>query len=277
MRIYWRIPLPFMKKGDEWKLVTVEQEKPVYDERVHQILRGLASGKTREELADEAGNSNWKSIDMYMRRRNFSWDSHMQTYAPKIEPNKQEFLADPSKAGHVISLLSKEGSDARTVAERLGFSDHRDLANYMNVKGYVWDAQENNYIKQLGEITSEIVDTAIEEKMPDHSTSSKSSSNQFTSSEDLDRFIPLLEMLEKHRERLLDLIVPTSQKGTIPRFVVPGVAKTKTVQMMHPLEQLVVEYSREKNISQRELFEVALIEFFRKYEYEQEISRLLSR
>jgi hypothetical protein len=84
-------------------------------------------------------------------------------------------------------------------------------------------------------------------------------------------------MLEKHRERLIDLIIPTSQIGTIPRFIVPGVAKTKTVQMMNTIEQLVVDFSREKNISQRELFEVALIEFFRKYGYEQEIDRLLGR
>lgn len=46
---------------------------------------------------------------------------------------------------------------------------------------------------------------------------------------------------------------------------------------MNTIEQLVVDFSKEKNISQRELFEVALIEFFRRYGYEQEVERLLSK
>jgi hypothetical protein len=257
-----------------------EQDKPIYDDRVNEILRGLASGKTREELAEEAGNSNWKSIDMYMRRRNFIWDSRKQTYVPKLEPVEQDLLADSSKAGHVISLLSKEGADARTVAERLGFRDHRELAHYMNVKGYVWSNEVANYVKQVGEVVTNATEKAKEEHAitpPSSSANVKDLSKESRDTEGWERFLPLLEMLDKNRERLLDLIVPTSQMGTIPRFIVPGIAKTKTVQMMNTLEQLVVDFSREKNISQRELFEVALLEFFRKYGYEQEVERLLSR
>lgn len=82
-----------------------------------------------------------------------------------------------------------------------------------------------------------------------------------------DRYLSILELLETHQEKLKDLLIPTSQLGTIPRFVVPSIGKTKTVQMMNTIEQLVVDFSKEKNISQRELFEVALIEFFTKYGY----------
>jgi hypothetical protein len=255
------------------------QEKPMYDEKVNEILRGLTIGKTREELAEEAGNSSWKSIDMYMRRHNFTWDSHKKNYVPKQEPIKQEVTADSSKAGHVISLLSKEGADVRSVAERIGFKNHRELAHYMNVKGYVWDSDINNYIKQVGEITQKVEDHDTgnaEKESPSHTSNVKGLSKGNVELDSLERFLPLLEMLDKHRERLLDFIVPTSQTGVIPRFVVPGVAKTKTVHMMNTLEQLVVDFSREKNISQRELFEVALLEFFKKYGYEQEVERLLS-
>ena len=91
----------------------------------------------------------------------------------------------------------------------------------------------------------------------------------------IERFLHLLELLEKNKDKLLDLVIPGSEKGKVPRYVVPGIAKTKTVQMMSNLEQLVVDFSREKNISQREVFEVALIEFFRKYGYEYEIESLL--
>jgi hypothetical protein len=37
----------------------------------------------------------------------------------------------------------------------------------------------------------------------------------------------------------------------------------------------VRDFSKEKKISQREIFEVALVEFFRRYGYEREIETLL--
>jgi hypothetical protein len=56
-----------------------------------------------------------------------------------------------------------------------------------------------------------------------------------------------------------------------------GVFVTKSVHMTNTLDQLVREYSKEKNISQRDIFSVALIEFFRRYGYEREINTLLEK
>ena len=131
-------------------MAVLENDKPMFDERVQGILRSLAQGKTREEIALEDGNKNWKTIDMYMRRRNFQWDGHKQTYVPKLPKSTEWQAVDASKAGQIIALLSKQGADLRSVAERLGFKDHKELANYMNTRGYAWDGQSNNYIKQTG-------------------------------------------------------------------------------------------------------------------------------
>lgn len=46
--------------------------------------------------------------------------------------------------------------------------------------------------------------------------------------------------------------------------------------MVRELDLLVRSFSQERNITQREIFEVALIEFFRRYGYAQEVQRLLS-
>lgn len=48
------------------------------------ILRGLAEGKSRDELAAEFGYKNYKSLDIYMRRKNFIWDRVKQTYVPEF-------------------------------------------------------------------------------------------------------------------------------------------------------------------------------------------------
>lgn len=253
-------------------------EQPVYDERVHEILRGLAMGETREALAKKAGNSNWKSIDMYMRRREFIWNADQQTYIPRVAPVEHETEIDSSKAGNVVRLLAKEGADVRTVAERLGFKDHRELADYMNVKGFNWDAESNNYQKILGEMprVERALETKTEQDSLTHVHNEMPPIPSKIQAVELNDYLPLLRLLDKHQERLIDLVVPIGQTGTIPRFVVPGVGKTKTVQMMNTIEQLVVDFSKEKNMSQRELFEVALIEFFRRYGYEQEVDRLLN-
>lgn len=256
-------------------------EAPEYNDRVHEILRGLRQGKTREELAAEASNKNWKSVDVYMRRRGFSWDANRQTYIPKIEPVEHEFAVDATKAGDAIRMIEKEGSDVRTVAERLRFKNHRELASYMDVKGYIWDEEISNYRKRLGQEQVAQKASKLEPNAPLVAVESRNELPMpFVPSAEhpveLNQYLPLLQLLETHQEKLTDLLIPTGQVGVIPRYVVPGHSKTKTVYMMSSLEQLVVDFSREKNMSQRELFEVALIEFFTKYGYDYEISRLLT-
>lgn len=253
-----------------------EMLKPTYDNQVKEILKGLSEGKTREELAEVYKYKNYKSLDMYMRRKNFTWDSREKTYVPKINKGKRsdQPLLDSSKAGHVISLLSKEGADLKTVAHRLGFKNHVELGKYMTGRGYEWSSEEQNYIQKVGRVTT----NHANDKQGAFIKDKKEEVNQSQPHEkagDLERFLPLLELLENNKSRLLDLLTPGSENGKVPRYVVPGIGKTKTVQMMSNLEELVVDFSREKNISQREIFEVALIEFFRKYGYEYEVDSML--
>jgi hypothetical protein len=264
-----------------------EDKKPVYDERVKEILRGLAQGKTRDELAVAFGHKNYKSLDMHMRRRNFTWDRHRQTYVPEFCRFETEGFNDgppPStKVANVLSFFEKEDADPRVIAKQLGFSDHRELASYMKGKGYEWSTEKKNYVRKVG-IVEKTEAAAVEEKdvgvADGGAAASKRQADsvcyvQEPGSSDLSRFLPLLEMLEKNKDRLFGLILPGADGGKVPRYVVPGVLMTKSVHMPNTLDNLVKEYAREKNISQRDIFQVALIDFFRRYGYEREIDTLL--
>ncbi|MEA4806859.1 hypothetical protein LNN31_04295 [Acetobacterium wieringae] len=66
------------------KIMDKETMEPIYDQRVNDTLAGLLSGETREALAESFNLANWKSLDIYMRRKGFIWDSHNQTYIPAI-------------------------------------------------------------------------------------------------------------------------------------------------------------------------------------------------
>ena len=61
------------------------------------------------------------------------------------------------------------------------------------------------------------------------------------------------------------MLIPQSDAGTIPRYALPGVVVTKSVHMVNPLDMMVRDFSREKNVPQRDIFAAALLEFFRKY------------
>lgn len=258
-------------------------KKPIYDDRVNEILRGLTEGKTRDELAEELGHKNYKTLDIYMRRKNFTWDRDRQTYVPTYSrlQNKdvEVSLVASSKVATVLSLFGKEGADARTIAKRVGFSDHRELADYMKGKGYEWSSVEGNYVKRYGQVPEESPapveegDVTTSAEMTNHSLPVR---NRMERGQ-LEQFLPLLEMLQKNKDKLIDLIVPSADNGKVPRYTVPGIFVTKSVHMTNTLDQMVREYSKEKNISQRDIFAVALIDFFRRYGYEREVETLLGR
>lgn len=66
-----------------------------------------------------------------------------------------------------------------------------------------------------------------------------------------------------------------AEKKGMPRYQVKGMYGTKAMRMANVLDELARRYSMERNISQREMFEVALIEFFMKYGYRDEVEEFL--
>jgi len=57
--------------------------------------------------------------------------------------------------------------------------------------------------------------------------------------------------------------------------VVKSICGTKAMRMANVLDELARRFSQERNISQREMFEVALIEFFQRYGYRDEVEKYL--
>ena len=83
----------------------------IYDRKVNDIIDGLSKGKTREQLAEEFGHANWKSIDQHMRRRHFTWNRGRNMYYPKedvLDKVLSSTLSSMSvKAESVIQKLTK--------------------------------------------------------------------------------------------------------------------------------------------------------------------------
>ncbi|VDG98619.1 Uncharacterised protein [Lysinibacillus sphaericus] len=247
----------------------VEAVSPKQNERVHFIIKKLAGGMSRDELAEEMKHSNYKSLDMYMRRKGYRYDSHVKNYVPQIED--QVISVSTSKATRVIELLNVNPEEPMLVCHKLGFKDMQELGSYMGTKGYQWNTELNNYQRKPQEIATSRNDLSEEQSRP-----TAIEGVQEVEQTELISYLSILNLLKHNEERLTEILIPYGKGGSIPRYTVAGVAQTKTVQMINTLSNLVSEFAKENNMTQRDLFEVALIDFFRKYGYEKEVVQLLN-
>lgn len=252
-------------------------------EKLEYIFSELEKGKDREELAINLGYKNYKSMDMFVRRQGYTWDRHLGKYLLPEERTSgryaQAVTTIKGKVGEVISLFAKGEMDAKEIAKQVGFGGHRELALYMKAKGYQWDAEIANYRlaqEEVGDLEDDC--EASEESTQLEDAREKKGWEVHLLQED--RYQRLLEYLLQKEEMLRQLLEKkgvVEAEGIIPRYAVPGIFVTKSVHMTNQLDQLVRDFSKEKNISQRELFEVALVEFFQKYGYKQEVDTLLQQ
>lgn len=110
-----------------------------YDEKTTTILEQLATGKTRQEIA-QTFSVHWKSIDMHMRRRGFRWSRLDQTYLPS------EKVLTCSKTKSILQSLSSKQPNFKKIAQKHGFQTVEEMGNYMRTEGYVWNPDIQNYI-----------------------------------------------------------------------------------------------------------------------------------
>jgi hypothetical protein len=173
----------------------------------------------------------------------------------------------PTKVVSIITAFEEEGVDPKVVAKQEGFADHKEMAEYMRTKGYEWNIHKNNYAKTVGRI-EEDGDIAA----PPQLTNQPAGGELL---EGIEEYLPFLRFLYEKRDDLYQLLSGTREDGKIPRYAVPGMVKTKAIYMNDTIAKLAGEFSKEKNIAQREVVEGALVEYLMKYGYKREVEALL--
>lgn len=240
-------------------------EKPIYDRKVEKILE-LLKFQTRDEAAEELGYKNYRSLDQYMRRKNFVFDQKQQQYIPAINRarglDKDPKSYAPTKVVSIITAFEEENADPKVIAKQAGFKDHREMAEYMKNKGYEWNAYKNNYLKAVGRVDEKEGPPELKETREDLP-------------DDLAEYVPFIRFLYEKRDDIYQLLTGVKEDGKIPRYAVPGLVRTKAIYMSDMIARLAAEFSKEKNVTQREIMEAALIEYLQKYGFKREIDSLL--
>ncbi|MSR91190.1 hypothetical protein [Inconstantimicrobium porci] len=248
-----------------------------YDDKF--VLSKLMEGNTRDDIAKMLGHKNYRSIDMYMRRKGYIWNSEKQLYVIKVSSDFQEDIHDINndKIQRILTYFNM-GMDPMEIAKRIGFKDHKAMAVYMKGKDYVWSSEKNNYVLDRGVKDSHTLRSNNEASESSiYNNEEKNENTNFSSiPEEIAELLPMLKMINKNKDKLVQML-SIGTNGTIPRYVIGGIGITKSLCMSHLLSELVKEFSREKNISQREIFEVAIVEFLMKYGYANEVNMLLKK
>lgn len=241
-------------------------DEPIYNSKVEKVLE-LLKFKTRDEAAEELGYKNYRGLDQYMRRKNFVFDTKQMQYIPainkvsdlKIDPKNYA----PTKVVSIITAFESDNPDPKVIAKQAGFKDHKEMAEYMKNKGYEWNAYKNNYIKAVGKLDEEEKEVLevkeTREDLPDNMV----------------EYLPFIRFLYEKRDDIYHLLTGVKEDGKIPRYAVPGLVRTKAIYMSDMIAKLTGEFSKEKNVTQREIVEAALIEYLQKYGFKSEIETLL--
>lgn len=253
-------------------MALLDCREPVFDRQVNQILQLLEEGIDRAEIAEKLGYSNPMSLDNYMRRRNFSWDSRQKNFVPAAERYSGKGqdnllqLHGTSKAALIISLFDQGESDPKDIARQAGIDSYKEMANYMKKKGYEWDVAKGNYVKMSKD--------KLQANQTDGNLAQLSSNAAVA--EALQNIIPFLKNIQNMENPQVQSQVNIEEAQNIPRYKVKGQYTTKGMRMAIAIDELTRRYSLERNISQREILEVALIEFFKRYGYRDEIENYLN-
>lgn len=251
-----------------------EPLQPIYDDKVKGILKLLGEGFSREEVAEQYRYSTYRSMDSFMSRKNFVWDKRKGTYVPAdaMKVSLETIANFPSdRVRRIVMELNKEGADLKKIALKVGFENHLEMASYMKLKGFEWSQEAGNYLSASLPIPND------EEGVTTASNDALLESSLSIANDGIEQFLPLLGWLASNMEGLQSLLGASVASGQIPRFTLAGTFVTKSVHMTNTLDLMVRDFSKEKNINQREIFEVALIEFFQKYGYEREVETLLQQ
>lgn len=255
-----------------------------YSKRAKEILEKLEEGRSRKEIAGDYDYSSWKSLDVYMRRKGFRYDG--EGYVPD-EPEEKSVVPEnaSSKEALIISLFESE-KDPRSIAKQTGFSDHRELADFMKKRGYSWSSSEQNYLQKESSVRKEenvTSETTVAEEDPQMQTEeavlASTSTQRLQQPGELaimGEFLPLLRKL-KAKEEKLDLLLSSGSDGKIPRYGLSGKSTTKSVYMSTKVVALLEEFSELRNVSQREIVEGALVEYFQNYGFAEETDALLGK
>lgn len=231
------------------------------NDRLNKILYLLDEGYSTSEIANKLGYKRSDQVSQYLRRSGYRWDKNEKKFTMEIPDDKeidQKKEEEVFKPEQVIDDF-KNGNDPKKVAKNSGFKDYLEMAAYMKTRGYTWNDDLGNY-----------------EYKNQEENDLKRKEDLLTSSDEC-KYQSILELLVANEEQLRNLFDDTENQNSLPRYHITGHTIAKTISIPAKLNDMVTEYSRERNLTHKEIFTVSLVQFLRRYGYKSYVSTLFEK
>lgn len=220
-------------------------------DKVNKIL-ALLKKKNRKEVARCLGYKSYKGLDMYMRRKNFVYDATKRQYVPAKQKEAVPSKDMPLKAAHIIAAFNHKNPDPLDIAKQEGFQDHRAMAAYMAQEGYGWHVGKENYTKNQDE-----------EPFGEKFSGLQNAPDILLKEEyDLSKYVPFLAFVYERREKVYRWFSEEEERAhEIKR---DGAQKAlKAIWVKDEIAKQVALFSEERNVSEGEVVERALIAYLK--------------
>lgn len=175
----------------------------------------------------------------------------------------------------MILQLFQQGVSTSEVCKKMGYKHSQSLSRFMKSEGYRWDNSKKNYYfqqtdsKQIEEQASETAEVDIFELLED-----KEVKNLLLNAKDFLKMAKEMQQLQQtvslptepkpSEDKNIYSLYRTSQKYV--RTNSPSVSKSFRIPL--ELEQQVIQFVRQTGLIQKQIFCLALEEFFSKYQHE---------
>ncbi|MDQ0191585.1 hypothetical protein JI721_05230 [Alicyclobacillus cycloheptanicus] len=232
---------------------------------VRRVQQYVAEGITMGEVAAREGIA-YASVLQRLRRCGFRYDRYTMDIVPLSQMPGQHIVEGnplPARAVHVVESLRLVNSDPDEVARRFDFRDVEEMAGYLKLNGMVWSTDLNDYVPT--------------KKFPHTEKSTGGTTEMFALIDALASFLIRPSTVKENGRDVMPAkrIHQLDKPATIPRYRTGARRLPKTLTMALNLQQLLGKVSRECNMKQSEVFEVAFIDFCIKYGYEEDVRNLL--
>lgn len=221
------------------------------EEKLKYIFELVKQGKKPEEISGIMGYKNHGSMKNFMCSRGYIWNKEKSRYDKYEKKTNGKITADNDFKAKRIIILFENKEEPKEIAKKLGFTSHNEMSDFMKKNGYDWSSRDGNYTKTGNGISRNIAEL-----------------------KELDKYVEILEILSKNYKELEETLSLNPDK-CIKKYRIPGINTIKSIQMINTLNDMTKEYSRAYNISQKHIFEIALIEFFKKYGFKKEVEYVL--
>ncbi len=84
----------------------------------------------------------------------------------------------------------------------------------------------------------------------------------------------VIQRLMQNKDKLLE-VLNNADAESLPRYSISGVRIAKTLHLSHKLNELIKQFTEDKDLKQREFHELAALELMKKYGYEAEVKGLM--